>query len=148
MRWHHDVCTDPETPPPFVALREARLACRNGVVYSGLRPDEHRAHYPELRTAVFAQAPEMIFEAAIHAANALHWKIAAAVEAEGRIEATATTPLMHFKDDVVIRIGPSGDGAKLDIRSASRVGQSDLDANGKRIRAYVRELYNYLKIYT
>jgi uncharacterized protein (DUF1499 family) len=148
MRWHHDVTTDPATPPPFVALRTARLACRNGVVYSGLHPDEHRAHYPELRTAVFAQTPNMIFEAAMHAANALKWKIAAAVEAEGRIEATATTPLLQFKDDVVIRITPSGDSTTLDIRSASRVGQSDLGTNGKRIRAFVRELYNHLKIST
>lgn len=146
MRWHYDVSTDPASPPLFVALREVRLGCPNGVLYSGLRPDEHRAHYPELRTAVFSQLPETIFEAAVHAARAMHWTIAAAVEAEGRIEATATTPMLHFKDDVVIRILPGGDGTKLDIRSASRIGRSDLGTNGKRIRAFLRELYNYLKI--
>ena len=144
MRWHHDVTTDPAYPPPFVALREARVASKNGNDYSGLRVEEHRAHYPDLNTIVFKQAPALIFKAALAAANAMQLQIAAAVEAEGRIEATATTPLLRFKDDVVIRIGPSGSGAKLDVRSASRVGQSDLGANAKRIRAFLGELNNRL----
>ncbi len=69
------------------------------------------------------------------------WAIVAADPVAGRIEATATTPWFGFKDDVVIRITPEPGGSRLDIRSVSRVGKSDLGANAARIRAYV-ELLN------
>ena len=148
MRWIHDVSTDPDDPPQFVALRDARLACANGVEYSGLRADEHRMRYADLQTVVFPQSPAFLFKAALAAANILQWKIAAAVEAEGRIEATATTRLLRFKDDVVIRIRNHNGGAKLDLRSASRVGRTDLGANARRIRHFFQELNNILKTNT
>jgi uncharacterized protein (DUF1499 family) len=68
------------------------------------------------------------------------WRIVAAVPEEGRIEATATTPLLRFKDDVVIRVTSRGNGSRIDMRSKSRLGKSDLGANAKRIRAYFRAL--------
>ena len=60
--------------------------------------------------------------------------------AEGRLEATATTPWFGFKDDVVVRLTPAGTGSRVDVRSKSRVGRSDLGANAKRIRAFLAEL--------
>jgi uncharacterized protein (DUF1499 family) len=60
--------------------------------------------------------------------------------AEGRIEATATTRWFGFKDDVVIRIAPSaGNGSRVDIRSVSRVGLSDVGTNTRRIRAFLKK---------
>jgi len=48
-------------------------------------------------------------------------------QAEGRIESTATTRWFGFKDDIVIRIAPSlGNGSRVDIRSVSRMGRSDV----------------------
>ena len=58
--------------------------------------------------------------------------------AEGRIEATATTFWFGFKDGVVIRITPAGNGSHLDVRSNSRAGGSDVGANAARIRAFTR----------
>ncbi len=58
-------------------------------------------------------------------------------EAEGRIEATATTTWFGFKDDVVIRIRSTADGSELDIRSKSRVGRSDVGKNAERIREFM-----------
>ena len=141
----HDVSTDVDDPPPFVALRDTRLACKNGANYSG------GIHNPsDIQPQIFTQSRDKIFHAALYAANALQWHIAAAVEAEGRIEATATTRLMRFKDDVVIRIRAQDDGSgtRLDIRSASRVGSSDFGANAKRIRGFLDELNNHLKTNT
>jgi uncharacterized protein (DUF1499 family) len=46
---------------------------------------------------------------------------------------------------VVIRIRPNNSGTRLDIRSASRVGRSDLGANAKRIRTFLFELITSLK---
>jgi fatty-acyl-CoA synthase len=51
----------------------------------------------------------------------------------GRIEATATSYWYGFKDDVVVRVQPDGSGTRIDLRSVSRVGMSDLGANCKRI---------------
>ena len=60
------------------------------------------------------------------------------------IEATATSGIFQFVDDIVIRIqGPDGAGAAhsmVDLRSKSRDGQSDLGANAARIRAFVEAL--------
>lgn len=61
-------------------------------------------------------------------------------KAEGRIEATATTRWFGFKDDVVIRIVPSAvNGSRVDIRSVSRVGLSDVGTNARRIRTFLKK---------
>jgi len=55
-------------------------------------------------------------------------------------KATATTPWFGFKDDIVIRIAPDGcNGSRVDIRSVSRVGRSDVGTNARRIRAFVKK---------
>ncbi len=136
----HDVSTDTIEPPQFVALREVRLQCRNGADYSG------GMHiHSNIEPQMLALPRSQLFQASLAAANTLHWHIADANEAEGRIEATATTCILHFKDDVVIRIRPTVEGMRLDIRSASRVGRSDLGANAQRIRTFLLELNNRLK---
>ena len=140
----HDVSTDLEEPPQFIALREVRLACPNGVEYSGPRI----LSQSNLEPNFFALPCGTIFQAALTIANTMQWKVAVAVEAEGRIEATATTRLLRFKDDVVIRIRPAVNGAKLDIRSASRLGSSDFGTNARRMHAFLRELNKLLKINT
>ena len=139
----HDVTTDADDPPPFIALRDVRLQSRNGVQYSG-----GKQHHSGIEPQLFKQPHEKIFHAALEAAAALQWDIASATASEGRIEATATTQLLRFKDDVAIRIRPTIDGTRLDIRSASRVGSSDFGANAKRIRAFLHELNNRLKTNT
>jgi uncharacterized protein (DUF1499 family) len=68
------------------------------------------------------------------------WEIVSASPQELRIEATDTTLLFGFKDDVVIRITPQGARSIVDVRSLSRVGGSDLGTNAKRIRAFLRKL--------
>jgi uncharacterized protein (DUF1499 family) len=71
------------------------------------------------------------------AARAQGWEIVAAVPAEGRIEATDTTRFFGFKDDIVIRVKAEGAGSRVDVRSLSRVGKSDVGKNASRIRAYL-----------
>ncbi|WP_404326387.1 DUF1499 domain-containing protein [Aerophototrophica crusticola] len=74
------------------------------------------------------------------AARDMGWDIVAVEPAEGRVEATATTAWFGFKDDVVVRVRPEGDGSRIDVRSKSRVGRSDLGANAARIRDYLARL--------
>ncbi|MDX1580549.1 MAG: DUF1499 domain-containing protein, partial [Alphaproteobacteria bacterium] len=68
------------------------------------------------------------------------WEIADISAAAGRIEATATTLFFGFKDDVVIRVRASDGQTQVDMRSASRVGLSDLGANAARIEDFMSEL--------
>lgn len=60
---------------------------------------------------------------------------------DGRqLEAVATTPLLGFEDDIVIRVLSGSDGTVVDMRSASRLGVSDLGVNGERVRGVLQEL--------
>jgi uncharacterized protein (DUF1499 family) len=77
------------------------------------------------------------FRRAADAARAMGWEMVAADSAAGRVEATATTRWFGFKDDVVVRVRPDGAGSRIDVRSVSRVGGSDVGANAARIRAYL-----------
>jgi uncharacterized protein (DUF1499 family) len=50
-----------------------------------------------------------------------------------------------FKDDIVIRVVGNGLGARVDMRSVSRVGRGDLGANANRIRAFMAALRERLE---
>lgn len=45
--------------------------------------------------------------------------------ARGLIEATQTSPLFGFKDDIALSLRPVGAGTRMDMRAAARTGQSD-----------------------
>jgi uncharacterized protein (DUF1499 family) len=60
-------------------------------------------------------------------------------EQENYLHAVATTPLMRFKDDLEFLIVP--DEKKIDFRSASRLGKSDLGKN----RARLKEIFALLE---
>ncbi|MBT6245129.1 MAG: DUF1499 domain-containing protein [Gammaproteobacteria bacterium] len=57
----------------------------------------------------------------------------------GLIEATATTFWFGFKDDLVVRIRAEGSKSIIDVRSVSRVGQSDLGVNAARILNFLEK---------
>jgi uncharacterized protein (DUF1499 family) len=137
----HDVTTDPEDPPAFVAAVARRAGAWNPVEYAGPAVAvQQRAAFPDLVPLDLAAPPERIFPAAEAAARGLGWEIVAAVPAEGRLEATATTPWFGFKDDVVVRVRARGSGSRVDVRSLSRVGVGDLGVNAARVRAFLERL--------
>jgi uncharacterized protein (DUF1499 family) len=68
------------------------------------------------------------------------WQIVTADKSTGRIEATDTTRWFGFKDDIVVRLTPWGAGTRVDLRSVSRVGRSDIGTNARRIRRYLDRL--------
>jgi uncharacterized protein (DUF1499 family) len=45
--------------------------------------------------------------------------------ADGVVEATQTSPLFGFKDDIALTLHPVGAGTRIDMRAAARTGQSD-----------------------
>jgi hypothetical protein len=56
---------------------------------------------------------------------------------DGRIEAVARTPVMGFREDVVIRIRGNDEESRIDMRSSSRYGSHDIGSNASRIRDYL-----------
>jgi uncharacterized protein (DUF1499 family) len=137
----HDITTDTDNPPPFVAVVAKREGASNPIEYGGpeVAAQQHTA-YPDVKPVTLSDPPARAFDRALEAARGQGWEIVASVPAEGRIEATDTTRFFGFKDDVVVRVKPEGAGSRVDVRSLSRVGRSDVGKNASRIRAYLHAL--------
>jgi uncharacterized protein (DUF1499 family) len=137
----HDITTDTRQPAEFVALLQTRRAAPNGAEYGGVPVAEaqHRG-YPDIAPLTYAAPAADAFERCLDAGRALGWEIVAADPKTLRIEATDRTLFFGFRDDIVIRITPLDSASRVDVRSASRVGRSDLGANARRIRAFFRQL--------
>ncbi len=137
----HDITTDPFDPPVFVALLEERKKAPNGADYVGtaIAAQQQRA-YPDIKSLQLKDSPKDAMQRAIDAARKLDWEIVSSDTPTGRIEATATTRWFGFKDDIVVRVRPEAGGSRVDVRSMSRVGESDVGANAKRIREFLARL--------
>lgn len=123
----NDVTTDTGNPPQFSQPQ----------TYQSHFAELQRIGYPELRSLELALPAAQAFARARAAAQALGWEIVAADESAGRIEAVALTRWFGFKDDIVVRVAAAGSGSRIDVRSKSRVGRSDLGANAKRIQDFL-----------
>lgn len=137
----HDITTDTENPPPFVKVLERRKEAANPAEYAGAEvAAQQKAGYPDLGPLILDLPPDQAFQHALVAAAEMGWEIVDANLAEERIEATDTTFWFGFKDDVVIRIMPSSRGSRIDVRSVSRVGKSDVGTNARRIQTFLGKL--------
>ena len=138
----HDITTDFADPPQFVALQGERQKAPNGVAYGGpeIAAQQQRA-YADIKPLVLKTPPAETLQHAIDAARSLGWDVIASDAASGRIEATDRTWWFGFKDDIVVRVRPDASGgSRVDVRSVSRVGKSDLGANAARVRKYLAKL--------
>ncbi len=137
----HDITTDTENPPDFAAILPLRTNTPNPSEYGG--PEiavKQRAAYPDIVPLIFSIPPDQAFERALSVALSMGWQVVNATQSENRIEATDTTFWFGFKDDIVVRITPSDHGSRIDVRSVSRVGKSDVGTNARRIRKYLKKL--------
>ncbi len=137
----HDISTDTDNPPPFVAVLPLRGPKANSVEYGGAAlAVQQRKAYPHIKPLLLALARDQAYERALAAAKQMGWEIVDANAAEGRIEATARTFWLGFKDDVVVRVAGIPGGSRVDARSVSRAGRHDFGANAKRLTAYLDKL--------
>lgn len=140
----HDITTDLSNPPQFVAIAKIREDAKAPNALDRSTPpdlaDLQKAAYPDIATLDVAEQPGKVFEAAQATAQDMGWQIVASTPETGLIEATDTTKLIHFKDDIAIRVAEKNGGAAVDVRSISRIGMSDLGVNAARIRAYLSAL--------
>lgn len=136
----HDITTDLQNPPMFEAIVPLRANARNTLERPVELAQQQRDGYPDLAPVTLPAPPDQVFNRALTAAQQAGWEIVTADQSAGRIEATDTTPWFGFKDDVVVRLTPWGSGTRVDVRSVSRVGVSDVGTNAKRIRDYLDSL--------
>jgi uncharacterized protein (DUF1499 family) len=138
----HDITTDPDNPPLFVAAAPLRKeAGENPVVYEGARiAEQQRQAYPDIQPLILALAPAAAFNRALDAAQRMGWTILAADNAAGRIETSDRSRWFGFTDDIVIRVTASGSGSRIDLCSSSRLGRSDFGVNAARVERYLSAL--------
>ncbi len=137
----HDITTDMTNPPAFTALAAAREAAPNAVAYPGAETaQQQQAAYPMLQPVTLAAPIEDVSTAVRNLIISRGWELAA--DNPTSFEATATTRWFGFKDDVAIRLIDTSDGVRIDMRSASRLGKSDLGTNAERIQAFLEDLQN------
>ncbi len=137
----HDISTDLADPPMFIAVLKLRANAPNPATYGG--PEvaaAQRSAYPDIQPLLLNAPTAEVFAAALAEAKKQDWQIAAQDAQTGRIEATATTFWFGFKDDIVVRITAADGKSRVDVRSVSRVGKSDVGKNAQRIRDYLTAL--------
>lgn len=148
----HDISTDLADPPAFrtLNLRADNLDAVPGVDdedMKGMTPRQrwaviHQKKYGDIRSVRINEPVPSVIAKAERLAEARGWEVALSLPEEGRLEATETSSLFRFKDDIVLRVRPTdtGEGSIVDMRSVSRVGVSDLGVNAKRVRSFLADL--------
>jgi len=160
----YDVTTDPIDPPQFDAIARLRPRDANPVSYAGLYAAElQHAAYSDIEPDDTTATPQEAYDAAMKIVGKRRWRVVdahapqaplpriidarapqASSTRDGIIEAVARTPILGFRDDVVVRIRPTADGARIDVRSASRYGRHDLGTNAKRVRNLIDDIDDVL----
>ena len=136
----HDITTDTDDPPAFVAAVPLNTPGRTDYEGPALA-ERQRAAYPDLRPAELSVAPDDAFRHALAVVRRMGWELLATDPDTLRIEATDRSFWFGFEDDVVIRVTAAGEtGSRVDVRSLSRVGVGDLGVNAGRVRAFVAAL--------
>ncbi len=147
----HDVTTDPEDPPQFVAL--AKIHPADGRAFDGARKIPYKGEQVTVTYALHEEfplltkphsgilvSPRKAFWRAFEAVKRLGWTIVDASEKDLRIEATDKSLWFGRISDIVIRVRPAGaTGSRVDIRSRSRDGDLDHGRNAARLEAFFRE---------
>ena len=147
----YDVTTDPIDPPRFEVIARLRPRDANPVAYAGLHIAElQRKAYSDIEPDLTTATPQEAYDAVLKVITKRKWHIVdarppqGAAPRDGLIEAIARTAILSFRDDVAVRVRATADGARIDVRSASRYGRHDLGANAARVRALIEDVDDVL----
>jgi uncharacterized protein (DUF1499 family) len=147
----YDITTDPIDPPRFDAIARLRPRDANPVTYAGLyTAEQQRNAYSDIEPDMTSVSPQEAYDAAMKVITKRKWHVVDArppqgtAPRDGLIEAIARTPILGFRDDVAVRVRATHEGARIDIRSASRYGRHDLGANAARVRSLIEDIDDVL----
>ncbi|MCC5940774.1 MAG: DUF1499 domain-containing protein [Balneolaceae bacterium] len=137
----HDITTDFDNPPEFSAMVRLRADAPNPHEYNAEQASSQRDAYPNIEPVIINHDLQEVMDAAVMIVTQRGWELVAINRNEGRIEATEKLAWFGFKDDVVLRFTELEDGeTRVDMRSKSRVGRSDVGVNARRINNFLRDL--------
>jgi len=143
----YDVTTDPIDPPRFEAIARLRPRDANPVTYAGLyTAEQQRVAYSDIEPDLTTASPQEAYDAVLKVIVKRKWHVVdarppqATAPRDGLIEAIARTPILGFRDDVAVRVRATQEGARIDVRSASRYGRHDLGSNAARVRALIDDV--------
>jgi uncharacterized protein (DUF1499 family) len=145
-----DITTDPIDPPRFELVARLRPRDANSTAYAGLHAAElQRVAYPDIEPLIVSATPHDAFEAVLAVMKKRRWLVINqhppdGGRQEGMIEAVARTPIMGFRDDVAVRIRANEEGARVDVRSASRYGHVDFGTNAARVHKLIDEVDDFV----
>jgi hypothetical protein len=156
----YDITTDPIDPPQFDVIARLRPRDANPVAYEGLyAAEQQRTAYPDIDSDDTSVAPQKVFDVAMKVITKRRWRVVDAqppresdaggggdprTSQDGIIEAVARSPILGFPEDVVVRIRPTSDGTRIDVRSASRYGRNDLGSNAARVSDLISDIDDIL----
>ncbi|HBZ43171.1 MAG TPA: hypothetical protein DEO85_03770 [Maritimibacter sp.] len=129
----NDISTDTEDPPVF-------WFTATPTEYPARNTEPQRAAYPEVRPLDVTIPVDAAFVAALALVEERGWEVLSADPTESQIEAIAKSRLFGFEDEVAIRVTETDNGARIDMRSRSRLGQIDRGANARRIEAFLSDI--------
>ncbi len=142
----HNISTDIQDAPSFEKVLLLRDDNDNPHHYdpmlkigdTGTLGELQAAAYPNVKTLTSTLSVDEAMARAESTAKLMGWEIVDVDVEKGRIEATETTLLWGFKDDIVIRIKAENGTTEIDLKSVSRFGGSDLGANAARIVTFLK----------
>lgn len=132
----NDITTDLDDPPAFASSLVVPDYKGRNMSYPEEFVEVVRESYSDLAPLRLDVPADVAYLRAIEVAEGSGWKIVARDDIGHSFDAQAESSLFRFVDDITIRIVPEGEGSKVDMRSKSRDGRSDLGANAARIRAF------------
>ncbi len=132
----NDITTDLANPPQFASPKIVPEYSGRNMSYPVEFIPVVRASYSDLGPLDLSTPPDETFTRALVAARSLGWVIVAESPQTGIFDAQDVSKIFRFVDDITVRIVARGDGSRVDMRSKSRDGRSDLGANAARIRTF------------
>jgi hypothetical protein len=137
----NDVTTTPGNPPKYQALNEDRPG---KYIYPADALEKQGKLYPDLKPLrIEGRSAREVHARVEEAAFLMGWRFRLNDKAKCRLEAISITPLLRFRDDVVVEIQEEKFGSVVHVRSKSRLGRDDFGVNAKRIREFLQKLAFY-----
>lgn len=145
----HDVTTDFDNPPPIIAGADKERINPPDYLGGDMVPNSDKT-VREAQEEAFPDLTSRMVNASLDETAEMVRVILRDMNMElldetltddgWLIEAAYTSRWFGFIDDFVVRLTPEGPRTRVDVRSKSRVGGSDLGANAARVRAFFEKL--------
>ena len=137
----NDVTTDTANPPSFTAALEDAANTGRDMAFPERFGPIVRESYTDLQPLLLDESTAGAFQRIAELAERQPgWEVKRRDATTQVIEGEASSTVLGFIDDFVIRVTEQDGQARVDMRSKSRVGQGDVGVNAKRIRGFLQQL--------